>query len=285
MVFQLSDVLNELNGHDPQWEVEWIPFIQSSPNTPAHSNGTRLPDGRIPSKAQIAANASLLGVSLLGAAEDPAAASNAAQQFDTFLGFTPDEQRSIAKNVFAAHKAAVASGKFAFSEANYLRYVLDQNANITDYVAYSPNDEPEGILWTKLWKSTYFAATNWVTVDKGLSTLARAFTPLVQNRTTLNRKIEGLVWNETTQQIGVQWRASPLDQVPEVESYDYVVASVPFSKVRLWRTPGRLFRTMCFRLYDRRADETVFLFRIFVTFDTCDQRDELCAVVQGRLDV
>ena len=60
MVFQLGDVLNQMNGNDSHLAVNFIPWIQSSPNVPANSNGYRLPNGRIPSAAQIKANSSLM---------------------------------------------------------------------------------------------------------------------------------------------------------------------------------------------------------------------------------
>jgi monoamine oxidase len=83
----------------------------------------------------------------------------------------------------------------------------------------------------------FFVATTWRTIDKGLSSLPRAFYPHVQNKTTFGRKIEGLAYNETTSKISLQWRTDELAMTPESEEYDYAVVAAPFSKVRLWRTP------------------------------------------------
>jgi hypothetical protein len=91
-------------------------------SAPANSRGVRLPNGRIPSSAQIAANASLIGP-----AQTPSnatEASDASDALDEFLGLDPEEIRSLASNIYEAHKKAIEEGKFDWSEANYLRYKL-----------------------------------------------------------------------------------------------------------------------------------------------------------------
>ena len=92
------------------------------PSAPANSRGVRLPNGRIPSSAQIAANASLIGP----AQTPPNAteATDASDALDDFLGLDPEEIRSLASNIYEAHKKAIEEGKFDWSEANYLRYKL-----------------------------------------------------------------------------------------------------------------------------------------------------------------
>jgi hypothetical protein len=59
MVFQLVDVLNSMNGNESDLAIKFIPWIQSSPNAPASSGGVQLPNGLIPTAAQIASNESL----------------------------------------------------------------------------------------------------------------------------------------------------------------------------------------------------------------------------------
>ncbi|KIX05177.1 uncharacterized protein Z518_06049 [Rhinocladiella mackenziei CBS 650.93] len=232
MVFQLADVLNKMNSNDhPELAVNFIPWIQSSPNVPANSRGYRLPNGRIPSSAQIEANSSLSNPA--PAAHDPEAAETAEEALEEFVDVDDEKIREAATNVYQAHKQAIEDGLFYWSEANYIRYFLGMDANTTDYVAgsaYSP-------MWGEIYDTVYFSATSWRTIDKGLSSLPRAFMPHIANKTTLGRKVEGMSWNNSTGKIAVNWRGDPLAMEPESEEYDYAVVAVPFSKVRLWRTP------------------------------------------------
>lgn len=232
MVFQLADTLNKLNANDSSVAVNFIPWIQSSPNTPADSNGFRLPNGRIPTKAQIAANSSLKLPE--AAAPDPAAAETAEKKYDTFLGATPEWLRNASTNIFRAHKQAIKDGMFQFSEAAYLKYYLNMTADTVDFMAGTD----ETSLWSTLYDDVYFGATTWRTIDKGLESLPRAFYPLVKDRLTLGRKITGLKYNNDTDKISLTWREDPFAMETEEEEYDYAVVATPFSKVRLWELPS-----------------------------------------------
>lgn len=232
MVFQLADYVNSLNGNDSALEVKFIPWIQSSANVPANSRGYRLPDGTIPSAAQLRANSSLAPAAPKYIDEE--AAEAAEEAYEEFLNATAEKYRSAGKNVYKAHKQAIEDGLFSWSEANYLKYELGLDANLTDFVAGAAGQSP---LWGEIYDNNYFAATTWRTIDKGLSSLPRAMTPLVQNKTTFGRKVVGLTYNDETSKVGVKWREDPFAQVPEVEEYDYAIVAVPFSKVRLWRNP------------------------------------------------
>jgi hypothetical protein len=55
MVFQLAGVLNDQNGHDPDYEVNFIPWIQSAPGDP-DTTPKRRPNGTVPSIADVAAH-------------------------------------------------------------------------------------------------------------------------------------------------------------------------------------------------------------------------------------
>ncbi|KAJ5160470.1 uncharacterized protein N7482_007474 [Penicillium canariense] len=231
MVFQLAGVLNQMNADRPDLQVNFIPWVQSSPNVPAASGGNRLPDGRIPTVAQVAANSSLVYT---------AASSNATAVADAeaaYANYTALDDRAtiraIATNMYQAHKKAVEDGMFHWSEAGYLRYALGNNANITDYVA-GTTDSP---IWGDFYDGVYFTATKWRTIDKGLESLPRAFYPHVADKVTFNRTVQGLIYNETTGKISVAWRDDPLKMTPETAEFDYAVVAVPFSKVRLWDLP------------------------------------------------
>jgi monoamine oxidase len=231
MVFQLGATLNQLNGNRSDVAVNFIPWIQSSPNVPANSNGYRLPNGRIPSVAQIRANSSL--VYPVAEPADPEAAEKADEEVKAFLDISPEKLRNISTNIFKAHKQAIQDGIFQWSEAAYLKYHLNLSTDTVDYVAGAGSTP----LWGSLYDSTYFGATTWRTIDKGLESLPRAFYPLVKDRLTLGRKIDGLAYDDTAGKVSLTWRNDPFAMQPESAEYDYAVVAVPFSKVRLWKLP------------------------------------------------
>lgn len=231
MVFQLADVLNQMNGgNTSSLAVNFIPWIQSSPNVPGNSNGFRLPNGRIPSAAQIRANRTAYTLPS-AAGPDPEAQEHATEQFEEFIGVTPDVLRSISKNVYKAHKEAVDKGLFNWSEAAYLKYALNASADVVDFLTGNANSP----IWE--YDTAYFGATTWRTIDKGLESLPRAFWPHVQDRLTLGRKITGLKHDNATGQVSIEWRQDPFAMETQSETYDYAVVSVPFTKVRLWKLP------------------------------------------------
>ncbi|EHK99478.1 putative L-amino-acid oxidase [Glarea lozoyensis 74030] len=231
MVFQLGDVLNMLNGNNSELAVKFIPWIQSSANLPANSNGVRLPDGRIPSAAQIRANSTLRGPS-----QTPSNATEAAIASDALEEFEHADKATIAAiatNVYKAHKAAEEDGRFDFSAAAYLRYEIGISLNVTDFLAGAGSDP----LWD--YDTGYFSATTWRTIDKGLESLPRAFMPHVQNKTTFGRYVSGLTYKPDSKKIAVNWRdaSDKLTMQAKSKDFDYAVVSVPFSKVRAWRLP------------------------------------------------
>ncbi|RAH40554.1 flavin monoamine oxidase family protein [Aspergillus brunneoviolaceus CBS 621.78] len=231
MVFQLAGALNQMNVDEPELQVNFIPWHQSTPNVPADSGGVRLPDGRIPTAADVAANSSLV---YTAASSNATAVADAKAAYDNYT--TIDSRETIAQiatNMYKMHRWAVDNNMFHWSEAGYLQYALGYNANISDYVA-GTTDSP---IWGDLYDDVYFAATEWRTIDKGLESLPRAFYPHVSDRLTLNRTISGLTYNETSGKIGVSWRDDLFAMTPTTKEYDYAVVAAPFSKVRLWELP------------------------------------------------
>ncbi|CZT48308.1 uncharacterized protein RSE6_08985 [Rhynchosporium secalis] len=108
MVFQLGEVLNAMNKDNPELAVNFIPWIQSSPNTPITSNGVRLPNGQAPTYAKAAV--------------------------EKFYGLDRNKTREFASKIYLAHKHAIENGHFDFSVANYLRYKLGVSLNVTDFI-------------------------------------------------------------------------------------------------------------------------------------------------------
>lgn len=119
MVFQLADVLNKMNAEKSDLQVNFIPWVQKGPNVPASSGGNRLPDGRIPTAAQVAANSSLV---YTAPAANATAAEEAEAAYDSYTKLKDTTKiKQIATNMYKAHKAAVQDGMFHWSEAGYLR--------------------------------------------------------------------------------------------------------------------------------------------------------------------
>ncbi|KFA66203.1 hypothetical protein S40285_05104 [Stachybotrys chlorohalonatus IBT 40285] len=231
MVFQLADVLNEMNHNSSELAVRFIPWYQSSPNAPANSRGARTPEGLIPTRAQISANASLSNPAPQPV--NPEGVSEGRSAISQLIDLSPERMRNISTNVFQAHRDAIDRGLFDWSEAHYLRYVLELDDDTVDFLAGSGN----GPMWGSWYDSVYFAATTWRTIDKGLDSLPRAFAPHVRCKTTFGRKITELSFDNATSKVTLGWRDDPFEMTPQTEEYDYAMVTVPFSKVRLWRTP------------------------------------------------
>ncbi|KAK5128686.1 hypothetical protein LTR85_000019 [Meristemomyces frigidus] len=232
MVFQLADVLNEQNGNSSEFQVNFIPWIQSAANDPADTDKRR-PDGTIPGDAEVAANPAYADNANL-TYSNATAVAEAEAAYDTW-SHAEDRERIalIAKNVYAAHKLSVEEGLFDFSEAGYIKYVLGQGNNISDEVDTFQDNFPS---W--LYDDVYFAATEWRTIDQGLSRLPAAFGPQVLNRTIFQTAVQGMVWNETSEKMTINFRNENLfDIEPETMEFDYAVVAVPFTRVRLWRLP------------------------------------------------
>jgi monoamine oxidase len=92
-----------------------------------------------------------------------------------------------------------------------------------------------GTLWSSIYDSVYFAATKWLTIDKGLNRIAEAFHPIVDSRLTLGRRIERISVEKGTNKTGIHWHQ---DGKMHTKSYDKTLVAVPFSVVKLWRRPA-----------------------------------------------
>lgn len=74
-----------------------------------------------------------------------------------------------------------------------------------------------------------------MTIDKGLNRLSEAFHPIVDNRLTLNRRIEGITYDKESGKTGIKWKE---DGKYKTRSYDKTIVAVPFSVAKLWRRPS-----------------------------------------------
>jgi monoamine oxidase len=231
MVFQLADVLNKMNADQPDLAIEFIPWHERGPNLPANSGGHRLPNGRIPSAADVTANRSLV---YTPTSAQESVIMNAESAYENLTNLHNKETlRAIGKNMYTAHKQAVESGLLDWSEAGYLQYAKGYNYSIVDKVTDSYNFD----IWQSFYYEVYHASTELRTIDKGVESLPRAFTPHIEGKITLNHTVEGLIYNETNDKIAIAWRKDPLQMIPETIEYDHAVVTVPFTKVRLWDLP------------------------------------------------
>lgn len=234
LVFDLADELNRRNGNDPNLTISFIPWLQRSPNGLYAIGGIRLPNGDIPTRADILANPSLVPESVsdpaITAAED---AVRAIANNQTFI-------QEIARNMFRAHKSFLNTGlnglggddwsEFAYLH-NYLGYALN-----TTLVAVAGRGGRG--FWDILFQSVYFAATTWQTIDGGLSRLPLGFHPLVDHVTHMNRKVERMSYDRSTERVTLEWKTKRLDRTFQNASYDYAIVTVPMPLVRSWRLPA-----------------------------------------------
>ena len=234
MVFQLADVMNRLNKNNESLAIEFIPFIETSRNLPADTP-ILLPDGTTPSISQVAENATL-SIDPNSTYSNAAAVSAANSSLMEWIGLasSPEKVELFATNIFKAHRQAVENKMFDFSESGYMYYRLGIDLNITDETFSTSDMNP-----TWLYDAVYFAATKWLTVDKGLERFPQSFMPLVAKRTTFGAKVWGMSWNESTERLKVEYRPSkkPAALSPSTKDFDYVVNTVPFSITRIWQLP------------------------------------------------
>ncbi|TKW59094.1 L-amino-acid oxidase [Colletotrichum tanaceti] len=260
MIYQLADVLNKINadaGADPSLQVNFIPWIQVSDNAPVATKERR-PDGTVPGRKEIAADPSLMTPTTYSNAT---AAREAIQALDDFKALTPERARFYATNVFRAHKEAVETGMFDFSEVEYLRHVVGTDLNVTDEVT------PSHIVWP-MWEfeTVYFFANEWRTVDGGISRLPAAFANIVKDRITYKAKVFSVRYNEEEEDdtagagagsLDVTWRETGSDpwlrNGTTTERFDYVFNSVPFNLLKFWELPPHS------SLLRRAIERTVFL--------------------------
>ncbi|GKT51515.1 L-amino-acid oxidase [Colletotrichum spaethianum] len=94
MIYQLADVLNEINanaGADPSLQVKFIPWIQVSDNAPVATKKRR-PDGTVPGRKEIAADPSLMTNATYS---NVTAAKEATEALDDFKALTPERANRL----------------------------------------------------------------------------------------------------------------------------------------------------------------------------------------------
>lgn len=242
LTFQMADILNEMNGNDSRWKVDFIPWIQHHPNEMIAQGTRRHPDGRIPTRGEIEADPSLNDPPSMESTEY----KSTQQQMDKILKNTTT-LKSIQRDVWRAHKIAMDEGLDDWSEQAMMRHVFQASENVTDQIW---TDSDYDVFWDELHhnsnlgldgSSESLGETHWLCIDGGFSRLSDAFLPHVRDRLILNRQIRKLesVQNEHgTTRTRLSWFPSVANRTFESKEYDYTIMAVPFTMTRFMDLPA-----------------------------------------------
>ncbi|KAJ6785669.1 hypothetical protein PWT90_00962 [Aphanocladium album] len=245
MTFQLADTLNRMNNNDPKYKIDFIPWIQHHPNELLARGTGRHPDGRIPTRAEVAADPRLAKKPAMDTAEykQTKAQMNAILKREETLKF-------IQRDVWRAHAWAMQQGFDDLSEQAWMRANLHAGENVTDAI-WTETDYD--IFWDELHHNSNLAQdgsagalgeTEWKCVDGGFDRITDAFVPHVRDRLTLNRKIrkvEPVVTagpdGRTRTRTRLSWYPSVDNRTYEHKDYDYTIMAVPFTMTRFMDLP------------------------------------------------
>ncbi|EGX95719.1 amine oxidase [Cordyceps militaris CM01] len=242
MTFQLADTLNRMNGHDPRYEIRFIPWIQHSPNELLARGTGRHPDGRVPTRAEIAADPRLAKPPPMSSAEY----TGVKAQMNAILK-REETLRFIQRDVWRAHAWAMRQGLDDLSEQAWMRERLRASDNVTDAIW---TDTDYDLFWDELHHNSNLAQdgsagalgeTAWKAVDGGFDRMTDAFVPHVRDRLTLRRKIRKIapVYGADGRQAATRlsWYPSAGNRTLRHKDYDYAVVAVPFTMTRFMDLP------------------------------------------------
>ncbi|EGO61010.1 hypothetical protein NEUTE1DRAFT_76687 [Neurospora tetrasperma FGSC 2508] len=230
LVFQLAEEMNSLNGHSKNLSVDFIPWYQSNSNGLYYHDGIKNPEtGLPPTLAELAANSSL---ALTRVSNN--STKSLSEKVDAFLPDTDKFFAEMAQNMFKAHADWLSGGLAGlpgdqWSEFGFMVNYLRGSLNDTAFLSASAHS-----YWDTLYEGMYFSASTWKTIDGGLNRLPLSFHPLVDNATTLNRRVERVAFDAETQKVTLHSRNSYKDSF-ESSEHDYAVIAAPFSIVKKWR--------------------------------------------------
>lgn len=142
MTYQLASWLNELNNNDPKWKIDFIPWIQHSENEFLARGTGRHPDGSIPTRGDIAANASLGTKSPLLTAE-----YNTTKQKMTDILKDEKTLRFVQQDVWRAHKQFMEEGYDDVSQQSFMKNTLMVSENVTDAITTASDYD---IFWDEV---------------------------------------------------------------------------------------------------------------------------------------
>ncbi|KAL4908822.1 hypothetical protein BDW74DRAFT_187332 [Aspergillus multicolor] len=241
LTFQLAHILNDMNKNDTRWKIDFIPWIQHSPNE-LIAQGTRPhPDGRIPTRAEIEADPSLEDAPDMACAEY----TETQNSMDAILQ-NEDTLKSIQRDVWRAHKTAIDEDLDDWSEQAMMRHVFKACENVTDEIwtktdydvicdelHHKSNLELDG-------SKDSLGETHWLCIYGGFNRLSDAFLPHVRDRLTLNRQIrkpESIPGPHDTTKTRLSWYPSTANRTYVSKDYDYTIMAVPFTMKRFMDLP------------------------------------------------
>ena len=152
LVFQLAGIMNQMNQGRPNYTVNFIPWIQQSPNGLYYFSGLKDTDGLPPTAKEVKSNPNLT----VPAPVDPIAGN--ITDIIAELTCSPESMAAVAKNIFSAYKTFINSGLGGlggddWSEFAYLHNQLNYSLNATDQVVNS--GAFGGYGGYSLWDSVY----------------------------------------------------------------------------------------------------------------------------------
>ncbi|KAI1171092.1 L-amino acid oxidase [Nemania sp. FL0916] len=233
LVFQLAAEMNEINNHDKNLSVDFIPWIQNNENGFYYYNGIKLDTGLPPTMKQVSENASL-SITL----QPDSSTATAQDRYNKIIG-NETMLRAIADNMHKAQKDFIVNGLDGlpgdvWSEYAYFVNYLGASLNDTDFVT---GGDSITSFWNTLYEGLYFGATTWKTINGGLNRLPLSFHPLVDNYTSLNTMIERIQWDEALGKVNLQWRDNYTCPVFQNAKFDYVIMAVPPPQLKKMRLP------------------------------------------------
>ncbi|KAF5563217.1 amino-acid oxidase [Fusarium phyllophilum] len=242
LTFQLAETLNEMNGNDAKWKVDFIPWIQHHPNELIAWGTGRHPDGSIPTRADILANSSLAKPPAMVSAEynETKHGMNKILKNETML-------KAIQADVWRSHKYVMGQGYDDWSEQCMMREAFHASENVTDAIWTATDYD---VFWDEMVHNSNLALdgtkdslgeTEWKCVDGGFNRLTDAFIPHVSDRLVLNRKIRKLepIKDENGQtRTRLSWYPSVKNRTFESKDYDYTIMAVPFTMTRFMGLPS-----------------------------------------------
>ena len=193
IVTDLVTELNRRNKQNPDYNISMIQFINNSPNGIVYANGIRLPNGDLPTVADTEADPSLIPQP-----PSPPKVAEINQVLNSFLS-NQTSMALLARNIFAAYKEWQLHGLHglggdSFSEFSYVHNYLNYSLESTLIASTAPGFGGWP-FWDRLYKTFYFGATDWKTIDGGMQKLPNAFHPLVDQHTIFNAKVDGVSYN------------------------------------------------------------------------------------------
>ncbi|KAF4446292.1 L-amino-acid oxidase [Fusarium austroafricanum] len=241
LTYQLAETLNNMNGNDPRWKVDFIPWIQHHPNELIAWGTGRHHDGSVPTRADIMADPSLARPPAMVSAEynETKHRMNEILKNETML-------KAIQADVWRSHKLVMDQGYDDWSEQCMMREVFRASENVTDAI-WTASDYD--VFWDEMVHNSNLALdgtkdslgeTEWKCIDGGFNRLTDAFIPHVSDRLVLNRKIRKLepIHHDGQTRTKLSWYPTVKNRTLESKEYDYTIMAVPFTMTRFMDLPS-----------------------------------------------